>query len=83
MFLAAEETDFHWDARSEERWLGAYEAPQDCEFELDRVAILGRIDGQYFVAVCIVDGDGMAHGLIGKRVFARRQAAVDAFEMQR
>ena len=38
-FLAAEEADFCWDARVEERWIGAYERPDDEEFELDRVAI--------------------------------------------
>jgi hypothetical protein len=79
----AEETDFHWDARSNERWLGAYEAPEDSDIELDRVAITGRIDGGYFVAVCIVDGDGSAHGMTRRRSFARRQAALQAFELQR
>lgn len=36
-FLEAEEVDFRWDARSEERWLGLYEDPDEAEFELDRV----------------------------------------------
>ena len=62
-FLEAEEVDFHWDARSREHWLGAYHTIEDDDFELDRVAILGRLDGDWFVAVCIVDGDGRAHGL--------------------
>lgn len=74
-FIAAEESDFIWDARVEERWLGAYEAREEEDFELDRVAILGRLDGRWFVAVCIVDGDGMAHGMIGQRSFAEAQAA--------
>ncbi len=82
-FIAAEESDFSWDARVEERWLGAYETLDEDEFALDRVAIIGRLDGRWFVAVCIVDGDGMAHGMIGRRLFSRVQAARKAFLAQR
>src|SRR3546814_5534473 len=56
-FLEAEEIDFHWDAREQERWIGTYESAGDEDFELDRVAIVGRLDGQWFVAMMIVDGD--------------------------
>src|SRR3546814_2600362 len=56
-FLEAEEIDFHWDAREQERWIGTYESDGDEDFELDRVAIVGRLDGQWFVAMMIVDGD--------------------------
>ena len=66
-FLAAEEVDFHWDARSRERWIGGYESLDDDALELDRVAIIGRLDGAWFVAVCIVDGDGQPHGMSGRR----------------
>ena len=66
-FIAAEEADFHWDARREERWIGAYHAVEDEGFELDRIAIIGRLDGYWFVAVCIVDGDGHPHGIEGCR----------------
>src|SRR3546814_1621325 len=59
-FLEAEEIDFHWDAREQERWIGTYESAGDEDFELDRVAIVGRLDGQWFVAMMIVDGDGNA-----------------------
>lgn len=79
-FLAAEEVDFTWDARVEERWLGAYEALAEDVFELDRVAMIGRLDGRWVVAVCIVDGDGGAHGMIGRRSFSKAQAARKAFE---
>lgn len=82
-FLAAEECDFHWDARTEERWLGCYEAPLDEDLELDRVAILGHIDGRWFAAVCIVDGDGHAHGMIGNRCFSTARAAREAYETLR
>lgn len=78
-FLEAEDVDFNWDARLEERWIGAYESLDDEDFELDRVAILGRLDGDWFVAVMIVDGDGNAHGMMGRRTFGRERAAREAF----
>ena len=78
-FLEAEESDFLWDARLQERWLGAYESAGDDEIELDRVRIFGRLDGKWFVAVMIVDGDGNPHGLMGKREFTRRRQALAAF----
>lgn len=78
-FLAAEECDLHWDARVEERWIGTYESADSDDFELDRVAICGRIDGHWFAAMCIVDGDGRAHGMIGKRPFRSADAARQAF----
>jgi hypothetical protein len=78
-FLEAEETDFLWDARDQERWIGAYESADDEEIDLDRVRIFGRLDGKWFVAVMIVDGDGNAHGVMGKREFGRRTQALAAF----
>jgi hypothetical protein len=78
-FLEAEEVDFHWDARISERWLGAYEAQDDDELELDRVAIMGRLDGRWFIATCIVDGDGNPHGMLGCRDFRNESAARKAF----
>jgi len=78
-FLEAEEVDFHWDARVEERWIGAYESADEEDFELDRVRIFGRLDGQWFVAVMIVDGVGNAHGMMGKRSFKREREARAAF----
>jgi hypothetical protein len=78
-FLEAEEVDFHWDARVSERWLGAYEAQHDDELELDRIQILGRLDGRWFVATCIVDGDGNAHGMLGCRDFRSESAARKAY----
>ena len=78
-FLEAEESDFLWDARLSERWLGTYESADEEDFELDRVAIMGRLDGRWFVAVSIVDGDGNAHGLMGRRNFRSERAAHEAF----
>jgi hypothetical protein len=78
-FLDAEEVDFHWDARIEERWIGAYESADMDDVELDQVAVLGRFDGQWFVARLIVDGDGEAHGMISRRGFESIGAAREAF----
>lgn len=81
-FLEAEEVDFHWDARLQERWIGAYQNLEEEDIELDRVRVLGRLDGRWFVAVMIVDGEGKPHGMMGKRGFGRagdaRQAFADA-----
>jgi len=78
-FLEAEESDFLWDARVSERWLGAYESIDEEDFELDRVAIVGRLDGCWFVGVSIVDGDGNAQGLMGRRSFRSERRAREAF----
>ncbi|MGN6278907.1 MAG: hypothetical protein ACTHM8_09325 [Sphingomonas sp.] len=77
-FLAAEDADFHWDARIEERWLGSYESTDDQDFDLDRIAICGRLDGCWYASVMLVDGDGMAHGMIANRVCRGRKAAIRA-----
>jgi hypothetical protein len=77
-FLEAEEADFRWDARVEERWIGAYESSDDDEFELDRIAICGRLDGKWFCATMLVDGDGNAHGMMGCRTFRSLVRARDA-----
>ena len=78
-FLTAEESDFCWDARVEERWIGAYATIDEEDIELDRVAVIGRLDGRWFVAVCIVDGDEVAHGMMGRRTFEREREAREAF----
>jgi hypothetical protein len=44
-FLDAEEADFRWDARVEERWIATYEDIDDDGLALDRIAICGRLDG--------------------------------------
>ena len=78
-FLEAEDVDFRWDARIQERWLGTYESDDSDEFELDRIEILGRLEGRWFVAVMIVDGDGNAHGMLGCRTFGCAKSARKAF----
>ena len=77
-FLAAEDVDFRWEARAEERWLGAYDSDDVDDFWLDRVAICGRLDARWFAATMIVDGDGNAHGMLGCRTFSSRKAAREA-----
>ncbi|WP_296615773.1 hypothetical protein [Sphingomonas sp.] len=78
-FLAAEEVDFYWEARSDERWIGCYEQRDEDDVELDRVAILGTLAGRWFVATMIVDGDGNPRGMMGKRTFRRRSDALRIF----
>lgn len=77
-FLEAEEVDFRWDARIEERWIGAYESADGEQNELDRIAICGRFEGKWFCATMLVDGDGEAHGMTGCRMFGSRARAQDA-----
>jgi hypothetical protein len=74
-FMAAEDADFRWDAWVEERWLDAYKSVEDDGFKLDRVAIAGRLRGRWFVAQIIVDGDGSAHGMLGRLEFGSAKAA--------
>ncbi|WP_232318519.1 hypothetical protein [Sphingomonas sp. TDK1] len=79
-FLDAEEAEFLWEARDQERWIGSYEgADSGADVELDRVRIVGRLAGRWCVAVMIVDGDGNPHGMLGKRSFGHRRAAMAAF----
>ncbi len=74
-FLEAEEMDFRWDARASERWLGIYESSQIEDFGLDRIAICGRLDGKWFAATMIIDGDGSSHGMLACRSFRSEKAA--------
>ncbi|WP_324698928.1 hypothetical protein [Novosphingobium sp. RL4] len=79
-FIEAEESDFLWDARVSERWLGGYEClDADEGIELDRVAVVGRLGRRWFAATVIVNGDGEVVGLIARRDFARRRAAEQAY----
>ena len=81
--LASEEADFHWDARLSERWVGAYYSADENEIELDRVAIVGRIDGRWFAATSIIDGDGTPHGITNRRTFDTRHEAERAYKHAR
>ena len=81
--MASEEADFHWDARLSERWVGAYYRADEDDFELDRIAIVGRIDGRWFTAISIIDGNGMLHGMTSRRAFDTRHEAERAFDRAR
>ena len=78
-FLEAEEADFHWDARIDERWLGGFEGAWDQKLELDRVLIVGCLEGHWFVAAMIVDGEGEAQGMLSRRQFPTEKAARKTF----
>ncbi|WP_066664269.1 MULTISPECIES: hypothetical protein [unclassified Sphingomonas] len=82
-FLDAELADFHWQSRTMERHLGRYEGAIDEEaegLELDRIAILGVLKGAWFVATCIVDGDGAVHEIMALRLVNGEAQAREAFE---
>ena len=76
-FLEAEDSDFLWDARAEERWLGRYFGVEE-EIELDRIAICGRLDGRWYMSVMLVDGDGSPHGTLGRLFFRSHKKAREA-----
>ena len=77
-FLDAEESDFLWDARVQERWLGAYEGCGDGDDELDRIAVWGRFDGRWYMAILLVDGEGMPRGTMAHRACSSRKSARQA-----
>lgn len=82
-FLDAELADFHWQSRMLERHLGHYDGEiddDDGELELERIAILGVLKGAWFVAICIVDGDGAVHDIRGLRVMRSAGQAQAAFD---
>ncbi|CAH0357281.1 hypothetical protein SPH9361_04930 [Sphingobium sp. CECT 9361] len=77
-FVDAEEIDFRWAVRMSERWLGPYAGTDDDGLELDRIAICGQIEGTWFCATMLVDGEGEAHGMMGCRLFRSMAEARDA-----
>ncbi|WP_343521281.1 hypothetical protein [Sphingomonas sp.] len=82
-FLDAELADFHWQSRMMERHLGRYEGEIDADdggLELERIAILGVLKGAWFVATCIVDGDGAVHDIFNLRLMKSAWDAHEAFE---
>ena len=78
-FLEAEYADFHWESRIEERHLGRYESLDGGEEELERIAIIGQLRGAWFVATCIVDGDGAVHFMHDLRLFTTAGQADEMF----
>ena len=85
-FLQAELADFHWQSRMVERHLGRYEGEIDADdegLELERIAILGVLEGAWFVATCIVDGDGAVHDLQALKLLQSAWDAQEAFARAR
>ncbi len=82
-FSDFESIDLHWAARREERYLGLYESLDEDDGELARVAVLGRIEGQWFAATCLVDGEGDVQDLIGRRHFGSYEEADQAYRALR
>jgi hypothetical protein len=85
--LEAERSEFHWDARVEERYLGQHLdvglGSDDEDAELSRIAILSFLGGRWHAGVCLVDGEGCAADLLWLRTFDRREDAADAFVRSR
>lgn len=81
-FIEAEGADFYWEARARERWLGAYESlDNDGQDMLDRVSVMGFLDGLYYVAVLLIEQSGGIDALLGLRQFDGRDEAERAFEI--
>lgn len=82
--LETEATDFLWDARVKERYLGQHIDVglgfDEDETELARIAILSLLAGRWHVGACLVDGEGMPVDLLWKRSFDDREEAEAAFE---
>jgi hypothetical protein len=77
--VEAEAVDFLWDARVRERYLG-YEIGcgvdgDEASRELSRMAVLSVLDGHWYVALCLVNGEGAAIELLSKRRFECRGEA--------
>jgi hypothetical protein len=78
-YVDAEAADFHWDARQMERHLGGFEGENECGGELESIRIIGFLNERWFVATCIVDGDGAVHDMIRLRHFTSAWDADEAF----
>ena len=83
--IEAEAVDFLWEARVQERYMGQQigwdSDDEDGSQELSRVAILSILDGRWYAAMCLVDGEGAAVELLWKRQFQSRAEA--EFELLR
>ncbi|WP_333703300.1 hypothetical protein [Sphingobium yanoikuyae] len=79
----AAEKDWLWEARIAERWLGAYEGEVEDGEEWDLVAILGQVEGGWFAAKMLVDGEGAPQQVAGRRNLQSKWAALRAFQQWR
>jgi hypothetical protein len=85
--VEAEATDFYWDARTDERYLGQYPDPEidgcDIDEELSRIAILSFLAGRWHAGMWLVDGNGCAVEMLWRRTFQLREDAEAAFRQAR
>ncbi|MFN3727919.1 MAG: hypothetical protein ACK4SZ_16630 [Allosphingosinicella sp.] len=85
--IEAEALEFLWEARVRERYLGQQIGSifddEDGSEELSRVAILSMLDARWYVAMCLVDGDGAAVELLWKRQFPSFEEAEIALDRAR
>ena len=79
-FLAAEEADFYWQARTERRNLGQYGTVDGDDGELDRVAVIGFLAGRWYVAAALIDGAGDVRDILNLRRFESAWDAHEAFD---
>lgn len=78
--MEAEATDFLWDARVRDRYLGQELRLDDDVEELSRIAILSVLAGRWHTALCLVDGCGRPVELLWKRCFDGPGDAEAAFD---
>lgn len=81
--IGCEEADFLWAARAGERGLGQYDSLDCYEGDHDRAAIWGFLEGFWYAAIVIVDGNGAVEELLHRENFATREAAISAFHRMR
>lgn len=77
--IEAEASDFYWEARVKERYVGQLGEYGEPDEDLARVAILSPLAGAWHVATVIVDGDGCPIDLLSRRSFEAREDAEQAF----
>jgi hypothetical protein len=82
-FLDAEEADFHWRTRVDERLLGRYQSIDDEQQTLDRVVVIGRLQARWYVAMCLVDSANAVDDLLWVRRFDAETEAQNIFETAR
>jgi hypothetical protein len=62
-----------------ERGASEAERQDDADQEVSRIAVLSRLDGLWHAAICFVNGDGAATGLLWKRQFETCEEAEAVF----
>lgn len=85
--LEGERADFHWQARTRQRYLGQHFAldfgDEDAGEDISRIAILSFLGGRWHVGLSLVDGNGCAVDLLWLRSFDRHEEATEAFARAR